>query len=136
MSIVKTQGTTFGMGDGGDPESFDSIAQITGISGLMSGSPTEIETTTLADTFKRVIMGLKEEGEITLSLLFDYTDNEHDELITKRGNGTLNNYRITFADSSTVTFAAFVKTFDISVEMDDKLTGEATFKIDEGLTWS
>lgn len=138
MTVVKTQGTVLQGGDGGGPEVFTTIAQVLSVNGIGSGAPTEIDITQLSDTFKRYLMGLKDSDEITLTLMYDPGDATQTALRTEKENQTLRNYKLVLVDTGAteISFAAYVKTFEIGVEMDDKLTLDVTMRLDQGATWT
>ena len=82
MGNITSQGTTIGIGDGASPEVYTSIPQVTSIGGP-DGSASEINVTNLSSTAQEFILGLKDEGSISLDLVFDERDTTHSLLRTK-----------------------------------------------------
>ena len=76
MATVASQGVTFKVGDGGGPEVFNTVGEVTTISGLRGGSAQVIDVSTLASTRREKIMGLPDEGQITVGLNYDPADSQ------------------------------------------------------------
>lgn len=139
MPALKSQGAVLKIGDGGDPtEVFTAIGQVSAVSGLGGGSPTEIDVTSLASTGKEFLMGLKDEGEVSITLNLDTGDTQQTLLRTSRDANTLKNFELDLTDSGTTTisFSAYVKTFAIGVAVDDKITLEVALRLTGAATWA
>ena len=119
-SALTSQGMTIAIGNGASPEVFATINEVKSIDGP-GGQTNEIDVTDLNSTAKEFILGLQDEGDITLDMNYLPSDTQHALLRTLRGTGATNNYRITFTDSpaTTWTFAALVKGFSISNAVDN-----------------
>lgn len=139
MTAIKSQGSQLLVGDGGDPtETFNAIGELVSVSGLGGGSPTEIDTTSLASTGKEFILGLKDEGEITITLNLDTADTQQTFLRTSRDSATVRNFRFDLADTANtqISFAALVKTFQIGAAVDDKITLEIALRVTGAAVWA
>ena len=117
-NALVSQGMTIARGDGASPESFTTIPEVRAISGP-DGSANEIDVTDLSSSAKEFRMGLRDEGNITLEMMFIPGNTVHAGLRTDRANRTLRNFRITFTDSpATVwSFAAYVQGLSVSNEV-------------------
>ena len=130
-SALKSQGTTFGVGDAASPEVFTTIADVVTIEGP-SLSAEAIPVTDLSSARAQYIDGLPDEGEVTLELNFIPGNTQHAALRTDLNAGTSKNYRITFTDSpaTTWTFPALVTAAPSpSSAVNDKLTGSVTLRL-------
>ena len=134
-SALESQGMTIGLGDAASPELYTTISEVSDISGP-DGSASEIDATDLSSTAKEFKVGLKDEGQVSLTLNYIPADTQHAALRTARNNRTLNNYRITFTDSpqTTWTFAAYVLGFSISNGIDGLTQGSVSLRISGAIT--
>lgn len=139
MAKLKTQGTQFQRLDTtASPNAYADVGQIVNISGP-GGSTPEINVTALDSSAQEYLLGLQDEGTITLDLIYDYatTSTLHQQLETDRANQSEQTWRIRLTDSpqTTITFNGRVagRTFDISTDdairasVDIRVTGAATF---------
>ena len=132
---INAFGTQFLMGDGATPEVFAAVAELTDISGP-SFSKDTIETTNHGSTdgFREYISGLKDGGEVNLTLNFlpqGATHGYDSGLLSQLVDDEVHNYKIilTDEDATTITFSAIVTSFDIAEPIDDKLSAEVTLKL-------
>ena len=118
-SALSSQGMTIGIGDAASPEVFTDITEVKGIDGP-GGQANEIDVTDLSSTAKEFVLGLQDEGDITLDINYLPADTQHALLRARRASGAIGNFQIAFTDSpvTTWTFAALVKGFSISNAVD------------------
>lgn len=137
MTAIKSQGVCIDRGDGGSPETFTTIGEVVTFQGP-GGEAAEIDVTNLKSSAKEFIMGLPDEGDVSLSLNLDPQDAQQTALRADRAAQTLRNFRITLTDSgaTTVSFAAYVKGFSISGGIDDKVTADVALRVSGALTWA
>lgn len=137
VTSVKTQGMTVGRGDGASPETYSDILGITSVQGP-DGSAAEIDITALESTGKEFNMGLKDEGSVSLEIIFNPDDSEHTGLRTDRDNATLRSFRITFTNSpaTTATFNAYVTNYSVSGQIDEVVRLSVTLRISGSVTWA
>jgi len=137
MAGVSSQGLTISIGNGASPETFTDIANITGHDGPSRENP-EIDVTSLSSTAKEFLPGLVDNGEISINLNFDASDNSHDALLDAQEARTVHNFKITWPGSASPpkawTFPAFVKSFSTSSSVDAPLTGSLTLRITGAVT--
>ena len=118
------------------PSAWITIGEVTTWDGP-GGSANMYETTHLASTAKEKMIGLPDEGQLTLSINWDLdTDVGQQAAATARIGRTLKNFRITFSDASTGTFAGYVLGLASSGGVDDKVAGSITVEITGEVTWS
>lgn len=134
-SALSSQGMTLGVGDAASPEVFSAISEISNIDGP-GGQANEIDVTDLDSTAKEFILGLQDEGDITIDINYIPGNTRHAALRADRSAGTQRNYRISFTDSpvTTWTFAALVKGFSISNGVDGKTTASVTLRVSGAIT--
>lgn len=135
MSATETQGTVIKRGDGGSPEVFTNIGQVVSIGGP-DGEAAEIDTTHLASTAMEYLMGLRDEGNISLGINFDGVDAQQAGLRTDRDNRTNRNFRLVLSDSTQLDFAAYVKSFPLDIQPNAKVDLSVTLRITGAITWS
>jgi len=138
MTAINSQGVVLKRGDGADPEVFTAIGELTGIDGVGSGTSAEIDVTTLSSTAKEFILGLKDEGEVTLTMNLDTANAPQTGLRTDRDNKTLRNFELTLTDSgpTVITFSAYVKNFPLGISVDSQITLSLALRISGPVTWA
>lgn len=138
MTALSSQGAVLKIGDGGGPETFNAIGEVISVSGLGGGSSSEIDVTNLSSTGKEYLMGLKDEGEISVTLNLDTADTQQTLLRTSRDANDLKNFQFDLTDAgpTVISFAAYVKTFNIGVSVDDKITLEVALRISGAASWT
>jgi hypothetical protein len=139
MATLKSQGVVLKRGDGGDPtEVFTAIGEVTAVSGVGGGSASEIDVTNLSSTAKEFILGLKDEGEVSVSLNLDTADTMQTGLRTDRDNNTLRNFELDLTDSgpTTISFSAFVKSYNVGIAVDSQITLEVSLRLSGAATWA
>ena len=134
MGNITSQGTTIGIGDAASPELYPAIPQVTSMSGP-DGSSSDIDVTNLSSTAKEFLLGLKDEGSISLDIVWDERDTTHANLRTLFGSGASNNYRITDAGSpqKTYTFPAFVQGLSMSTGVDEVQRASVNLRISSAI---
>jgi hypothetical protein len=137
-NAIPTQGTLFKRGDGGSPEVFTTIGEVTGFDGLAGGKASVIDATHLQSAFKEKLMGLPDEGQVSLTLNFVPSDAQQIAMRADRAARTKRNFRVVFTDSGneTANFSGFVLTFPISAKPDSKVDLGVTIEITGPISWS
>lgn len=132
-----TEGVVIARGDGASPEVFSTIGECTDFDGP-SGQAAVIDATHFQSTAKEKIIGLPDEGQVTIGGNFIGANAQQTGLRTDRNNRTLRNFKITLTDSpaTVLTFAAYVLSFAISGAVDDKIPFSATLEISGAVTYS
>jgi hypothetical protein len=117
---VVTQGTLFQIGSGTTPESFHTIAEVKGFSGLGGGSATVIDVTHFLSTSKEKKLGFADQGTMSIDLNFVPTDVLGQQVLeTLRRTGAARNFRLTMTDGTIANLSGLVKTFAKTAATDD-----------------
>lgn len=134
-SALESQGMVIKRGNGASPEVFTTIPEVRSISGP-DGSANEIDVTDLSSTAKEFRLGLKDEGNITLDMMYIPGNTVHAGLKTDRTNRTLRNFTLTFTDSPATTwsFSAYVQGLAVSNDVDGVTTASVTLRISGAIT--
>ena len=138
MGNITSQGTTIAIGDAASPELYtNTIPQVTSMSGP-DGSSSEIDVTNLSSTAKEFLLGLKDEGSISLDIVWDERDTTHAQLRTLFGSGASSNFRITDAGSpqKNYDFPAFVQGLSMSTGVDEVQRASVNLRISSAIVIS
>jgi len=138
MAALKSQGSAISYLDTSvSPNAYVAIPDVINITGP-SGSATIIDATALDDTAKNKIMGLPDEGQVQMSLIWGgETSNAAQVFVrTSRASQTLVTFKITLTDSpqSTYTFTAYVTGWSLSTAVDDLTKADVTLEISGAVT--
>jgi len=133
---VDTTGKTItGDAAAATPVAWTEIGEITDFSGP-DGTANEIDTTHLGSTAKEFLMGLPDEGSISLSINWEPSDTGQQAVIAARKARTEKDFKITYSDSSTATFKGYVLGLSSSGAVDGKIDGSITIRITDEVTWA
>lgn len=136
---IESQGTEIQIGNAASPEVFTKIAKVVDFDGP-DGAAAVIDVSTLDSTFREKIMGLPDEGQISMNLVFDPDDTSGQNAArTARTNRTRKSFRIVFNDDSPQTqadFSGYVLSFTVRGAVDDAIRNSMTIEIDGAVTWS
>ncbi len=135
ITPIESQQSAFKRGDGGGPEAFTTVCGVISFT-FPDGSAAEIDTTDLCSVAKGKMMGLPDEGQVSLELNYDPTDAQHTGLQDDRKNRTKRNFQVVLTDASSTTFAfsGYVLSFSISTAVDDIVKASCTITIDGEIT--
>jgi hypothetical protein len=130
---ITSQGTTISMLGVGSPE-YTVISQVTSLSGP-DGSASEIDVTNLSSTAKEFLLGLKDEGSISMDVIWDERDTQHAALRTLFGSGAVSTFQIADAGTPTkyYTFPAFVSTLSMSSGVDEVQRASVNLRISSAI---
>jgi len=133
---ILAQGVTMTFDDSGSsPVTVNGVVSITGIG---SGSATEIDVTTLASTAKEFRQGLRDFGSISVELIRNQDDLGQLELFDAMGLQAVRTVIITLPTSTANvgTFEGFVQSISTDINADGVVTGSATIRITGAVAWS
>ena len=138
MANLKSQGCAIYIMDTDvSPNAYGEVGQVMSITGP-DGSVTEIDVTNLASTAKEFIIGLPDEGSVSLDVSWDHASAtaQHDFLWTARANQTEIGAQIRLSDSprTTMTFQCFVTTYSITLGVDEKVAATIGLRITGAVT--
>lgn len=134
-NAISAFGTQLQRGDGGGPEVFTAVAEVSKIDGFeISMDTPEVTNHQSTEGWREYVAGLIDGGEVALELNYiptNATQNATAGLLADLKNRTKRNFKIVFPDSGSTTwsFSAFVTKFKPSAPTDDKLMGTATVKV-------
>ncbi|MDY6844228.1 MAG: phage tail tube protein [Thermodesulfobacteriota bacterium] len=113
------------------------IGEVTGFNGP-TGSAAVIDVTHLDSTAKEKMMGLRDEGQITLDCNLVASNTGQINLRTDRADRNLRKACVKLNDTSSyqLQFDAYVTGFAISGAVDGKMTCGVTLEITGAVTWS
>jgi hypothetical protein len=117
------------------PVTYTEIGEVTDFSGP-DGSASEIDVTHLRSTAKEFLMGLPDEGNISLSINWDQSDLGQAAIAAARTARTEETFKITYSDGSTATFDGYVLGLTSSGSIDGKVDGSITIRITGAVTWA
>lgn len=137
MSLA-SEGTKVYRGDGEDPEDFNLMGFVSGVTGLGGGQTTINDPTTLLDSFRRKSPGLRDEGQASLQLQWVGTDDEFQGMFEDRRNNTLRSFKVEMPDDTEFKFKGFVLTFEVPINTDELVVVDCTIEIDGEIdvTWA
>ena len=136
VKAIESQGVTLQY-TVGSPTNMSGVSNVTAISGP-GGAASVIDVTNLASTFKEKLMGLPDEGQISLNLNFDPDDTSHQALRGARASRTRTEFKLTLTDAtpSTGTFWAYVLSFALDIGVDKQVTAAVTLEVDGPIAWA
>lgn len=131
---IKSEGTTISVSDGVNPVT---IGGIVGFSAA-DGEAADINVTTLADTSQRYLIGLEDNGQLSLELNRLPDDAGQAQLLSILQSQTSREFVITLPSGTitTLTFDGFVKSLSIAGTVDDKVSGTCNIRIDGDITYA
>lgn len=127
-------GSTLKLGDGGSPEVFTAVAEITDISPPSMGRDL-IEVTHHASPggYREFISGLRDGGEVSLEANWLPTDATHDQVTGLLSYFDLNvtsNWQIVLPDTiATIEFTGFLTAFEGSLNIEEQGKLSCTIKV-------
>lgn len=123
-------GSAFAIGDGGGPEVFTDVAEVFAITPPNLTRDT-VDATHMASTekWREFIAGLRDAGEVSISLNFVPGGAAQDALTAKFASDTASNFRITFPNAEAWIFAGLMTGFAPEDPLDGKMTATARFKL-------
>lgn len=128
---ILCQGTTL---------SFNSqtVNGVVGITGVGSGSATEIPVTTLASSAKEFKPGLRDFGSVSIDLIRNQDDGGQLELFNGLASQLVATCVITLPSSTANvgTFSGFVQSLSTDVAADGVVTGKCTIRITGAVAWT
>ena len=129
-SALSSQGVTIAVG-AGSPDVPVTIPDVVSINGP-SGSATVIDASDLSSTAREKVMGLMDEGQVTLEMHYLPDNAVHETLRAARAAKTLKSFVITFTDTVPATwfrFNAYVTGFAVTSGVDQLLNASVTLEI-------
>jgi len=121
-------------------DSTGSVGEVKNISGP-TGNAAVIDITNLDSTAKDKMMGLPDEGQVSVELNFAYSTSLNDkvkDIIADRKARSKKKWGILFSDASSSLAQAdgYVTGFGVTGSVDNILTANITVEIDGPITWA
>jgi hypothetical protein len=125
------------------PSEYVTVGGVTGIRDIRSGTATEIDVSDLSSLAKEYILGLADNGSMTLDVFYDPNDPGQVILEQLRESAAANVFRIGIKNplgvgspalTTTIRFTGFVQTFPIALAVDAAVTGSVTIRITGAIT--
>jgi hypothetical protein len=130
-AAILCQGTTM---------TFNAVAVggLMAISGIGSGSASEIETTTFASSAKEFVQGLRDFGSVTIDLRRNQDDLGQAEMFSAMASQLTRTVIITLPSSTAnvATFQAFVQSLSTDLKADGAVEGKAVLRITGAVAWT
>lgn len=133
---IESQGVTLAVSVG-SPTSFNNIGNIVDINGP-GGQASVIDVSNLDSVAKEKLIGLMDEGQVTLNLNLDPDNTTHQSLRSARQSRTRLEFKLTLTDTSPAigTFFAYVLGFVHSIGVDQAVKASVTLEIDGLVNWA
>jgi len=137
MAQLESQGTVLQIGDAASPEVFTAIGEVKEIGGPTGSAPV-IDVSNLSSTKREKLIGLPDEGQISIELNWDPNDTKQTLLRTTRNARTAVNFKIITSDSpsTSLSFSAFVLEFSHKFGIDEVATLTITLEITDAITYA
>jgi len=134
-TAISAQGTVISIESADSPGTFVPIGNVKSFSDLEGGSAGEIDVTDMTSTAKEFLIGLRDNGSVTLSVLHKRGDPGQDIVDDRRADGAAANFKVELPDSSEATFTALVKKFSKSGGVDAAVTGSIELRVTGDVEW-
>ena len=130
QNAVLTQGTILQRGDGGSPEVFVAVPDVTQISGP-DASKAEIEVTDLGSTAKEFKGGLADFGRMTVDLNYIPGNAIHSAMRNDfiSASSPVRNWRMLFVNGKRWDFAGYIAAFPGSTQPDSVQKSSMTIRL-------
>lgn len=127
----KTQGLKLQLGSTASPQTFTDMAAITGVTGLNSGSATEIDITDFDSVVREFTRGLRDGGTVNVTLKFDPDNATHQTLWDLNRAGTTRQWRVLLNNSSAsyFEFNAFINNLPVDFAIDSIVMGSMGLRV-------
>lgn len=137
VKAIQSQGVVIQVTDGGSPTEYQTVPNVTDFNGP-GGQASVIDVSNLASTAREKMMGLADEGQVTLTLNWDPDDIVHQLLRTLRTNRTRAEFKVTLTDGTpaVATFGGYVLGVALSGSVDQAVKAAITIEVDGSVTWA
>lgn len=114
------------------------VGGLMAITGIGSGSATEIDVSTFASTAKEFKQGLRDFGSVTIDLRRNQDDLGQVEMFTAMASQLTKTVVITLPTSTAnvATFEGFVQSISTDLKADGAVEGKAVIRITGAVVWS
>ncbi len=134
-AAIESQGFKFEIGNGNSPLTYTEVKEITSFDGF-DGSASEIDVSHLQSTAKEFLMGLQDFGSFNLTCNHLPSDAGQELMRDAKASRDIQQFKVTFSDTSTATFGGFVLSNAVSGGVDGKVDGAFTVRISGSVTFA
>lgn len=127
---VTAQTTKLAYSDGGSPSSFTDIPGVTRITNLGGGQPRVNDISDLDSTAAEKLLGLIDEGAVSVGLNVNRNNSVHQALWTARAAKTRLEWRVTYSNSKIAQFYGYVTQMPDEINTGDAQRGSMTIEVD------
>lgn len=131
-NAVRTKGTKLEVNSSGS--TYTQVKGFTDFSGLGGGSAAVIDTTDFDSAAKEKLMGVPDEGQISVTLINLPKDAGQLAVKAARNTQAATKFRITLSDGTKYDFTAFVLSAEVSGSGDDKVGLAVTLEVTGAIT--
>jgi len=110
------------------------VKGFTSFSGMGGGSAAVIDTTDFDSAAKEKAMGLPDEGQVSVGLIFIPADAGQIAMRTARNTRAATKFRITLANGTKFEYTAYVLTFERGAEQDDVVKVSSNLEVTGAIT--
>lgn len=133
-TAITAQGTTLAYNSGTTATPvWSPITNLTDVSGFTQAANV-IDVTDLDSVAKEKRLGLQDWGQLTLALNINLTETSHSALLAAKKAGSLQMFKMTLSDASTIAFSAYVSSFPISAKVDAVVSGSVSLEVSGDIT--
>lgn len=132
---VLTQGTKLQLGGAASPQTFSDIANVTGISGPDGQAP-EIDVTNFADTARRFLAGLPDNGSVSADINWSSAENTNTTLYSLYQSGATRQYRIVLSNGDYFEFNAVVLGHPFTFAIDDVVKASISLRVSGAVSFT
>ena len=137
MAVLEAQGCAVFWSSTTAASTANAIGNVVDFSGP-SGAAAVIDITSLSDSAKVKMMGIPDEGQLSLSVFYDPANTAQGLLQTDRAARNKRKCVIKFTDASSnhAIFDAYCLQFAVNAAVDDAVKANVVFEVADEVTWS
>jgi predicted secreted protein len=135
VDAIESQGFLFQIGNEDSPLTYTNVVGVTSFNGF-DGQAAEIDVTTLQSTAKEYLMGLQDFGSFTIETNYISDDVGQGKMRDAKESRDVQDFKITFSDTSIATFQGYVMSAPVSGAVDGKVDGSFAIRITGDVTFA
>jgi hypothetical protein len=134
-NAIETQGFKLEIGNLDSPLTYTEVKEITNFT-LFDGQGAEIDTTHLQSTAKEFLMGLQDFGTAQFDANYLPSDSGQGKMRSAKASRAVQDFKVTFSDTSEATFQGYVLSNPITGGVDAKVDGSFAVRITGDVTFA
>lgn len=135
-TAISAQGTIVQIENNASPGEYVTINNVKSFSDLEGGSAGEIDVTDMTSTAKEFLVGLRDNGSVTLNVLHRRNDPGQMMVEDRREDGAVTGFKFTLPTLDVATFNGLVKKFSKSGGVDQAVAGSIEIRVTGDVTWA